>query len=154
MINITHILSYTDGWRLKRQTKHILSQTTNTATVLHFVFIGMTPSAAFVNASSLVGDAKRLHSHRLDGYLSTRDDRLPFAWFSISGNLLLFAWFSIPLWIHPCKSYIYQLKHGRDSSTWTNEWPSTISPFWQNGDMVYMRWLWPSFELVLTYTCR
>ena len=46
----------------------MLSHTTNTATVLRFVFIGTTPSAAFVNASGLVGDAKWLRLPRFDGF--------------------------------------------------------------------------------------
>ena len=46
----------------------MLSHTTNTATVLRFVFIGMRPSAAFVNASGLVGDAKRLCLSHFDGF--------------------------------------------------------------------------------------
>ena len=49
---------------------YFLSHTTSTATILCFVFIGMTPLAAFVNASDLVGDAKWLHLPRFDGYLS------------------------------------------------------------------------------------
>ena len=44
------------------------SHTTNTATVLRFVYIGMTPSAAFVNASGLVGDTKRLRLPHFDGF--------------------------------------------------------------------------------------
>ena len=43
-------------------------------TVLHFTCIGMTPSAAFVDASGLVGDTKRLRLPRFDCYLSVSDD--------------------------------------------------------------------------------
>ena len=42
--------------------------TTNTATVLRFVFVGTTPSAAFVNASDLVGDTKRLRLPCFHGF--------------------------------------------------------------------------------------
>ena len=42
--------------------------------VLRFVCIGTTPSAAFVDASDLVGDAKRLRLPRFDGYLNISDD--------------------------------------------------------------------------------
>ena len=46
----------------------LLSHTTNTVTILRFVFIGTIPSAAFVNASGLVGDAKQLHLPRINGF--------------------------------------------------------------------------------------
>ena len=55
VMNIAHCLS-------------MLSHTTNTANVLCFVFIGMTPSADFVNASDLVRDAKWLFLPRFDGF--------------------------------------------------------------------------------------
>ena len=61
MTNIKHF------WNCVMITAHFSSHMTlhrtNTATVLHFVFIGTTPSAAFVNVSGLVGDAKRLLPH-------------------------------------------------------------------------------------------
>ena len=57
---------------------HFLSHTTNTATIIYFVFIEMPPSAAFANASGLVGDMKRLYLSYFDGYLSVSDDLLPF----------------------------------------------------------------------------
>ena len=44
------------------------SHTTNITTVLHFVFIRTTPSAAFVNALSLVGDMKWLPLFCFDGF--------------------------------------------------------------------------------------
>ena len=68
MTNIEHF------WNHVMNIAHFSSHMTNTATVLRFVFIGTTPSAAFVNASSLVGDAKRLRLPRFDGYLSVSDD--------------------------------------------------------------------------------
>ena len=40
-----------------------------TATVLHFVFIGTTPSATFVDALGLVGDVKRLCLPCFDDYI-------------------------------------------------------------------------------------
>ena len=52
-MNITHFSSMS-------------SHTTNTATVLRFVFIGTTPSAAFTNTLSLVGDGKRLRLRHFD----------------------------------------------------------------------------------------
>ena len=52
---------------LKQLGSH-MSHTTNTPTVLHFVFIGTTPSVAFVIASDFVGDAKRLHLPCFDGF--------------------------------------------------------------------------------------
>ena len=42
--------------------------TRQTSTVLCFVFIGTTPSADFVNASGLYGDAKQLCLPRFDGF--------------------------------------------------------------------------------------
>ena len=71
---------------------------------------GMTPSAAFVNASGLVGDAKwlRLRLPRFNGYLSVSDD------------LLLFAWFSIPSWIHPRKNNVSIKARKGLCCTWAN----------------------------------
>ena len=57
---------------------HVTEHMTNTATVLRFVFIGTTPSAAFANASDLVGNAKWLRLPRFNGYLGVCDDCLPF----------------------------------------------------------------------------
>ena len=72
MTNIEHF------WSHVMNIANFLSYTTNTGTVLGFVFIGTTPSAAFVNASGLVGDAKQLHLPRFNGYLSISDNPLPF----------------------------------------------------------------------------
>ena len=67
MINIEHFSR--DAFRVCRVTRRTATeQTTNTATVLRFVCIGTTPSAAFVDASGLVGDAKRLRLPRFDGF--------------------------------------------------------------------------------------
>ena len=55
-------------WRATRQTA--TEQTTNTATEFCFICIGTTPLEVFVNASGLVGDAKRLHLPSFHGYLS------------------------------------------------------------------------------------
>ena len=46
----------------------MLSHRSNTALVLRLVFIEKTPSVAFVNASSLVGDAKRLRLPCFTGF--------------------------------------------------------------------------------------
>ena len=43
------------------------------ATLLRFVCIGTTPSAAFIDASGFVGDVKQLRLPRFDGYLSVSD---------------------------------------------------------------------------------
>ena len=60
-----------DAFRVCRVTQQTATeQTTNTATVLCFVCIGTTPLAVFVDASSLIGDTKRLRLPRFDGYLS------------------------------------------------------------------------------------
>ena len=58
---------------------HFSSHMTKMATVVRFVFIGMTLSAALVNASGLVGGAKRPRLPRFDGYLSVSDNLLLFA---------------------------------------------------------------------------
>ena len=64
-----------DAFRVCRVTRQTATeQTTNTATVLHFVCTGTTLSAAFVNASGLVGDEKRLRLPHFNGYLSISDD--------------------------------------------------------------------------------
>ena len=60
---------------------HLLIQTANKATVLRFKFIGMTPSAAFVNAPTLAGDAKQLCLPCFSCCLSETDDLLPNACF-------------------------------------------------------------------------
>ena len=44
------------------------SHTANTVTILRFIFIGVTPSAAFVDASSLVGGIRRLCLPHFDGF--------------------------------------------------------------------------------------
>ena len=75
MTNIKHLGSHMTNiehfWSHVMKIAHFLStssHTTNTATILHFVFIGTTPTTAFVNASGLVGDMKRLHSPPFDGF--------------------------------------------------------------------------------------
>ena len=73
MTNIEHFAGYL------MNITHFSSHTTNTVTILRFVFIGTTPSTSFVNASGLVGDAKRLRLPRFDDYLSVSDDLLLFA---------------------------------------------------------------------------
>ena len=73
MTNIEHFSR--DAFRVCRVTRQTATeQTTNMATVLHSVYIGMTPSAAFVDASGLVGDTKRLRLPRFDAYLNVSDD--------------------------------------------------------------------------------
>ena len=73
MTNIEHFSR--DTFRVCRVTRRTATeQTTNTATVLHFVCIGMTASESFVDASGLVGDAKQLRLPRFDGYLSVSND--------------------------------------------------------------------------------
>ena len=57
---------------------HFLSHMTNAVTVLRTAFIWTTPSAAFVDVSGLVGDAKRLRLPRFDDYLSVSDNLFPF----------------------------------------------------------------------------
>ena len=66
-------------WSQVMNIAHFLSHTTNTATVLRFVFIGTTPSVAFVDASGLVGDTKRLHLPHFDGYVRVSDNPFSFA---------------------------------------------------------------------------
>ena len=65
MTNIEHFCSHVMNIA---QFLSMSSHTTNTATVLHFVFIGTTPSAAFVSTSGLVGYVNRLHLPRFDGF--------------------------------------------------------------------------------------
>ena len=96
----------------------LLSHTANTATVLHFVFIKTTLSAAFIDASGLVGDAKQMCLPCFDDYLSIRDNLLPFAWFSISGNLLLFAHSPFCCDSTHAKT-VYQSKHRGEYCMWT-----------------------------------
>ena len=57
---------------------HFLSHTTNAATVLRFVFIWTTRSAAFVDVTCFVGNMKWLCLPRFDEYLSVSDNLLPF----------------------------------------------------------------------------
>ena len=113
MTNIEHF------WSHVMNIPHFSSHTTNTATVLLFKFIGTAPSAAFVNASASVGDAKRLHLPRFDGYLSVSDNLLHFAWFSIKWQIS-FSLFDSPF---RCESThvktIYRLKHRREYYMWT-----------------------------------
>ena len=72
MTNIEHFWSTV--MNIARCSSHMIKRTTNTAAVLCFVCIGMTPSATLVDASGLVGDAKRLRLPRFDGYLSVSDN--------------------------------------------------------------------------------
>ena len=73
MTNIEHFSH--DAFRVCRVTRQTATkQTTNTATVLRFICIGMTPSVAFIAASGLVGEAKRPRLPRFNGYLSVSDD--------------------------------------------------------------------------------
>ena len=73
MTNIEHFTRA--AFRVSRVPRRTATeQTTNMGTVLRFVCIRTTPSAAFVDASGLVGDAKRLSLPRFDGYLSVSDD--------------------------------------------------------------------------------
>ena len=64
-------------WSHEMNIAHFSSHTTNVAIILRFVFIGTIPSAAFIDASGLVGDAKRLRLPRFDGYLSVSGNVLP-----------------------------------------------------------------------------
>ena len=89
MTNTAHLRESHDQYRTllkSRDEYRTLFDTTNTTTVLHFVFIWMTHWVAFVNASALVGDAKRLRLPCFDGYWVLSDGLLPFAWFSKCGN--------------------------------------------------------------------
>ena len=61
-------------WSHVMNITHYLSHTTNTASVLCFIFIGMTPSAAFLDASRLVGDVKWQRLPHFNDYLCVRDD--------------------------------------------------------------------------------
>ena len=65
MTNIEHFWSH----MMKITHFHsMLSHMTNTVKVLHFVFIGTTPSVAFVNEPDLVGDEKRPRLFHFDGF--------------------------------------------------------------------------------------
>ena len=106
MTNIEHF------WNHMTKSAHFSSMSshmTNTITVLRFIFIGTTPSAAFVNASGLAGDAKWLC-------------------LSVSDNLLI-TWFSIPSWIHPHKNYT-AIK-ARRRLLYVNYWYSGCGLNWQ-----------------------
>ena len=55
---------------------HEIEHMMNTTAVLHFVFTGTRLSAAFVDASGLVGNAKRLRLPSFNDHLSASDDLL------------------------------------------------------------------------------
>ena len=84
MINIeqlgSHMTNIEHFWSYVMNIAHfssMSSHTRNTAPVLRFVFIGTTPSVAFVNASGLVGDAKRLCLPCFDGFCHERKCQSP-----------------------------------------------------------------------------
>ena len=70
MTNIEHF------WSHVMNITHFSSHTTNAATAC-FVFIWATSSVAFVDASGMVGDVKRLCLPHFNNYLSVSDDLLP-----------------------------------------------------------------------------
>ena len=69
--NTSHVMLFEYGEshdiQLPSRWRTATEQTTNTATEYSFVCIGTTPSAVFVDASGLFGDAKRLRLPRFDG---------------------------------------------------------------------------------------
>ena len=101
MTNIAHLREshdqYGTFWSHVMNIAHFSSHTTNMATILLFVFIGMTPSAAFVDASGLVGDMKRLCLPCLFQWLFEHK------WWAPSLRLILHKWQSpsLRLILHP-----------------------------------------------------
>ena len=65
MTNIEHFWSYMMNMA---HFSSMSSHMTSMHTALRFVFIGTTTSAAFVDASRLVGNADRLSLKRFDGF--------------------------------------------------------------------------------------
>ena len=130
MTNIAHLGETHDQHRTLLESRDeyrtLSSHTTNAATVLHVIFIWTAPSAFYIDAFSLAGDAKRLRLPHFNDYLSVSDNFLPFDWFSISGNLL-FLLDSPSCRQSTHAKTIHQLKHGGECCTWTNGTQDAVS---------------------------